>query len=285
MAKPNRGKIRIATCQFSESYQPRRNAAIIRRYIAAAKKRSADVVHFHECAMSGYGGRITRLDYDWAALREATESILEEARRCKVWVVLGSSHPLTPPHKPHNSLYLISPAGKIVDRYDKRFCTSAELSCYTPGDHFTVFTINRIKCALLICYDIRFPELYCELYKLGVKVIFQSFHNAAGQCNDENIHQHIMRQTLQAHCGVNAMWASGTNSSAYYSRWPGVFITPDGMIDAQLHRNKPGLMVNTADTSKDYYNASGRYRKLAMRGILHSGRCVKDPRSASHKCL
>jgi hypothetical protein len=31
--------------------------------------------------------------------------------------VLGSAHPLTPPHRPHNSLYVISDQGHVVNRY------------------------------------------------------------------------------------------------------------------------------------------------------------------------
>ncbi len=283
MPKRSRAKIRVATCQFSESYHPRRNAAIVRRYIAAAKKRRADVVHFHECCLSGYAGKINDPDYDWDALREATESVLAEAKRRKVWVILGCSHPLAPPHKPHNSLYVISPAGKIVDRYDKRFCTSGDLKSYSPGDHFVVFKINGIKCSALICYDVRFPELYRELYKLGVKVLFQSFHNAGGKPGD-HIHEHIMRQTLQGHAGVNAFWASANNSSAYYSRWSSVFITPDGKIVARLKRNRPGMMVNTVDTGFDYYDASADFRDDAIGGKLNAGKCVKDRRSADRTC-
>lgn len=48
-------------------------------------------------------------------------------------MVLGSAHRLTPPHWPHNSLYVIYDAGRITDRYDKRFCSYTETTqFYTP---------------------------------------------------------------------------------------------------------------------------------------------------------
>jgi len=271
------GKLRIATCQFSECWQPRRNAAIIRRYIRQAKRRRADVVHFHECALSGYKGAIASADYDWPALHEAMESVLAEAKRRRIWVILGSSHPLTPPHKPHNSLYLISPAGRVVDRYDKRFCMSGELDFYTPGDHYVTFRIRGVKCTLLICYDLRFPELYADLYRMGVRVVFQSFHN--GRMDGPGIHEHIMTQTLQGHAGINAMWISAPNSSAHYSRWGSVFIGPDGRIAGRLPRNRAGVMVNAVDLRGKFYDAGSTFRSLALRGILHTGRCVSDSRS------
>ena len=283
--KSSTNKLRVATCQFSESFQPRRNAAIVCRYIAQAKRQRADVVHFHEACLSGYGAPILEPEYDWDALHDAIQSVMDEARRRKIWVVIGSSHPLTPPHKPHNCLYLISPEGKIVDRYDKRFCTAGDLNWYSPGDHFVTFEINGVKCCLLICYDVRFPELYREVHKLGVQMLFQSFHNGGGDPKQDNVHEHIMRQTLQGHCGVNYLWASATNSSKYYSRWPSCFITPDGVIADTTQRNRAGLIVNTVDAGHEFYDASADFRKDAIRGKLNSGKTVKDPRSRNRTCF
>ncbi|MDY7010226.1 MAG: carbon-nitrogen hydrolase family protein [Planctomycetota bacterium] len=280
------GKIRIATCQFAESFNPRRNAAIIRRYMIKSKAGRVDLVHFHEACMSGYLTMKHAPAPDeayWRALRESTESICTEAARLRLWVVLGSAHPLTPPHKPTNCLYLIGPDGRVRNRYDKRFCTPGDLKAYTPGDRFVIFTLNGVRCALLICYDLRFPELYRKLKKRRVQAIFQSFHN--GYMPGPGIHEHIMRQTVQAQAGFNYFWISAANSSGYYSRWPGVFITPDGAIAATLQRNRAGMMINAIETSQKFYDAGHGFWKLAARGVLHSGKLIKDPRQNNHKCL
>ena len=228
-----------------------------------------------------YCGKIASDDYNWDTLRSQTELIADEAKRSGLWVVLGSSHRLTPPHKPHNSLYVISPKGEITDRYDKRFCMRGELDFYSPGDHFVTFRINGITCGLLICFDLRFPEIYRELLKLGVRVLFQSFHN--GRMDGPGIHEHIMPQTLQAHAACNSMWISAPNSSAYYSRWGSVFITPDGRITGRLTRNRAGMMVNTIDLSEKFYDPVTPYRHLAMKGTYHTGKLVHDPRSRNRK--
>ena len=280
------GKIRVAVCQFAESFSPRRNAAVIRRYLKAARQRRAELVHFHEACLTGYLARKGAPPLDesyWRPLRDSAESICAEAARLKLWVVLGSAHPLTPPHKPTNCLYLIGPDGRIRDRYDKRFCTGGDLRAYTPGDRFVTFTVNGVKCSLLICYDLRFPELYCELHKLGVKAIFQSFHN--GYADGPGIHNKIMRQTVQAHAGINYFWISANNSSGYYSRWPSILIRPDGSIARSLKQNRAGMMVETIDTTRRLYDASRDFRERAMRGVLHSGKLVNDSRQSTRKSL
>jgi predicted amidohydrolase len=280
------GKIRVAVCQFAESFSPRRNAAIVRRYMAAAKKRRAELVHFHEACLSGYLARKGAPSPDepyWQAMRESVESIAADARRLGLWVVLGSAHRLTPPHRPTNCLYLISPDGRIRDRYDKRFCTRGDLTAYTPGDHFVTFRASGVTCALLICFDVRFPELYRRLSALGVRAIFQSFHN--GYTDGPGIHNVIMRRTVQAHAGINYFWISANNSSGYYSRWPSILVRPDGSIASSLKQNRAGMMVETIDITRDFYDASRDFRAGAIRGVLHTGTLVRDPRQADRNGL
>lgn len=283
MADRTRHGFRVAVCQFAESYRPRRNGMMIRRYIRQAADAGADVVHFHECALSGYGRGIARNDFDWLALSDETAKVAETARQCGIWVVLGSSHQLTGTKKPHNSLYLIDPQGRVVDRYDKRFCTDGDLKYYSPGNACRVFEIQGVRCSMLICYDIRFPELYRELVRKQVTFVFHSFHNAHGK--GPGIWGDIMPQTLQAHAGINHMWISAPNSSAPYCQWGSVFINPDGRIAGRLPRHRAGWMMHDVNPRMDFYDASGPYRQRAMRGVLHSGRPVNDPRSKNRRCL
>jgi predicted amidohydrolase len=272
--------LRIATCQFAVSRSIKRNSLSIRRYIDRASAGGADIVHFSECALSGYVGTdFPNFDnYDWDLLNEETLKIMALAAKKNIWVVLGSTHRLTGPHKPHNSLYLINPEGKIADRYDKRFCTPGDLKRLTPGNRFVNFEVNDVKCSLLICFDLRFPELYRELYKQGVNCVLQSFYNAKQP--GPSIHTHIMRQTMQCHAACNHFWVSMANSSGYFSPYPSCFIQPDGKITGQLKFNRPGLMINTVDLSRKFYDPMKEFRQDVIEGKLDN--CIEkidDPRS------
>jgi len=281
--QPN-GKLRIAACQFPVNEEISENANWIKKQMRTAKVNGAELVHFPECALSGYGGadwkNIEQLD--WELLRKETRSIMDLAKELKMWVILGSSHQLSGNNKPHNSLYVIDPRGKIIDRYDKRFCTTGDLKYYSPGDHFVVFEIHGIQCGLLICYDVRFPELYREYRKLGVDVVFQSFYNARHVQNC--IHPKIMPVSAQVRAATNAFFMSLTNSSAPYS-WPCHFIQPDGLIEQKLPRNEPGILYADIDINKKYYDASKPYRMDAINGKLHSGTTIIDERSIDRRSL
>ena len=273
--KNGNGKIRIASCQFPVSADVKENFRFIEAQITDAKLRKADVVHFPECALSGYPGTdmMSLEKFDWNELHRMTDSVMSLAKKLNVWVIIGSLHKLSGTNKPHNSLYVISPEGKIIDRYDKRFCTGTDLEYCSPGDHFVTFSIKGVKCGLLICYDVRFPELYREYRKLGCDVLFQSFYNARQMKG--GIHPVIMPVSAQAHAATNYFYISLTNSSAPES-WPCHFITPDGLIQNKLTPNLPGILISDADISEEYYDASKEYRQDAMNGKLNSGKTVHD---------
>lgn len=276
------GKLRVATCQFPVSADVAANSAWICRQLREAKRQEADIAHFPEVALSGYAGvdHENLEQFDWDAQRGEFETILALARDLRIWVILGAAHQLTGANRPHNSLYVIDDEGRVVDRYDKRFCTGGDLRHYSPGDHFVTFDVNNVRCGLMICYDIRFPELYRQYRKLGVEVMFHSFYNARQKPG--SIHPKIMPPTAQARAATNAMFLSVNNSCAPHS-WPSLFITPDGLIAKELPLDQPGVMVNLADTSKHYYDASGPYRLDCINGKWNSGEVVVDDRSRNRQ--
>jgi len=262
------------------------NCAHICSFMRRASEEGADIVHFSECALSGYAGTDFEsfAGYDWDGLRVQTEKVMALAGELGLWAAVGSSHRLNEPNKPHNCLYLIGPDGKIRDRYDKRFCTKMDLDNYTPGNRFVSFELNGVRCSLLICFDLRFPEIYRALYKEGVQCVLQSFYNA--RQNGPSVHSDIMRQTMQCRAATNYMWISMTNSSAWYCPYPSCFIRPDGKIVAQLQLHREGMMVNTVDLDKSYYDPMAEFRDMVIGGRLSNGpEEIDDPRSRDTKNL
>lgn len=290
-------RLRVATCQFSVEPDVARNRRAALGQIAAAAEEGADLVHFSECALSGYAGvDIASVDeIDWAALHAATREIMAAAKKHRMWVVLGSTHRLDDRTKPHNSLYVIDARGEIVDRYDKRFCTGTDgrkptldLCHYTPGDRAVTFKVKGVVCGLGICYDYRFPELFRQLKSLGVEVLLQSFHNARTSVVADqkyNIWRTIVPATMQCRAAENHFWVSANNSTTKPSRWGSFVVRPDGAIVGRLPVHRPGVLVTDMEIRSDYFDAPGPWREAAMGGTLHSGQLVAHPRTSDVTCL
>ncbi len=290
--------LRVATCQFAIEADIRHNRRWILKQIEKAADQGADLVHFSECALSGYAGvdipDIAALD--WDRLTSATQDIQAAAKTRKVWVLLGSTHRLSNGHKPHNCVYVIDAQGNIADRYDKRFCTglnarrqpTLDLAHYSPGNRFVTFRVKGVTCGVLICYDYRFPELYRHYRKLGVNVLLQSFHNARSSVVADpkyNIWKTIVPATMACRAAENHFWVSANNSTARPSRWPSFAVRPDGQVVGRLTLHKPGVLITDMVLDPSFFDAPGPWRDAAMNGKLHSGELVDDPRSANVTCL
>jgi deaminated glutathione amidase len=135
----------VATCQFPVSADIDANLRRIRKQMTVAAQRGARVAHFPEGALSGYAGTdfATFDGFGWDELDHATDAVREHARRLGIWTVLGSAHRFSDVSKPHNSLYVISDSGQIEERYDKRFCGLPDLDHYSPGNHFSTWTVDQ----------------------------------------------------------------------------------------------------------------------------------------------
>jgi predicted amidohydrolase len=304
-------KIGVATCQFPVSRDIRDNFDFVRSLMQEAKVRNADVAHFPEACLSGYVGNdlATNEHIDWDLLTTTIRKVMSLAASLELWVILGSAHRLTPPHKPHNSLYFISDRGQIVDRYDKRFlsgdpaCTTGDLAHYSPGNHFSVIDVKGVRCGALICVDCRYPELYRGYKRLGVQLMFHSYNSAHVSQNkwmeieaDVGVENHPLNPAttlpgitqpamMLAAAGSNHMWISCANSSANRACWPSFFVRPDGLITGRLGLNDAGAIISMVDTQARYYDSTASWRERAMNGILHSGELAIDARSDSRTTI
>jgi predicted amidohydrolase len=304
-------RLTVATCQFPVTGDPKRNAHWVARQMRSAKARGAHVAHFPECAFSGYAGPdlASYAGYDWDALRAGCEHVLALARELRLWLVVGSVHRLTGKHKPHNSLYVVDDRGALVERYEKRFCAgdrrsrTGDLAHFTPGNHLTVFDLRGVRCGAQICHDYRYPELYRESQRAGVELMFHSFHaGGLSAATYRAMRAQVGRSFERINTGAtlpeitmpaamitaaadNHVWISCANSSRKNSCWGAFSVRPDGVIAGRLRKQVPGVLVTEIDSRTRYYDSTAAWRDRAVAGQLHSGRLVRDPRSADRRRL
>ena len=76
--------------------------------------------------------------------------------------------------KVYNTACVFDRAGNCVAEYDKThlFTPMGEHAYFTPGDHVCRFRLDGHDCGLVICYDIRFPELTRTLAVQEMDMLF-----------------------------------------------------------------------------------------------------------------
>lgn len=73
-----------------------------------------------------------------------------------------------------NTAYVFDRKGEVIAEYDKThlFTYAREHEYFRPGDHTCRFTLDGKSCGLIICYDLRFPELTRSMALEGMDLLF-----------------------------------------------------------------------------------------------------------------
>jgi predicted amidohydrolase len=275
-------RLRIGIAQSLITPDVRINGAHIRALLRRACDAGARLVHFPECALSGYTKSQIRdwARVDWAALREELGETIALAGALGVWVVLGSAHRLTAPHRPHNSLYVISDAGRLVARYDKRRCSHTEVTrFFTPGVEPLVFAVDGFSFGCALCIELCFPELFLEYERLAVDCLLFSSYS-------EDLTYGVV---AQAHAATNNYWVSFSVPAQCAHAVPASLIGPDGSVVARgAHVAGVDLVVADLDRTAPEFDVAltkaRPWRATARQGAIYASRWVDDPRSRDRSC-
>ena len=74
----------------------------------------------------------------------------------------------------YNTCYVVNRKGELVGEYDKMhlFSPMDEHKYFSHGKSICTFNIDETPCGVIICYDLRFPELTRMLALSGAQVLF-----------------------------------------------------------------------------------------------------------------
>lgn len=272
---------RIAIAQLPITGDAHRNGREVRAAMHEAAKGGARLVQFPEGMLSGYA-KAPILDWaevNWADVRTELASIMKLAAELKIWVVLGSAHPLTPPNWPHNSLYIISDEGALINRYDKRRVSHTEVTrFYTPGSEATVFEIDGYRFGCIICVEINFPELLIEYGKLGVDCMLFSAYPVDA----------IFSVKARAYAAIHNYWVSLATPAETATFISSALIGPDGEIINKIE-SEQGVIFGELDRNAGQFdiplNKAKPWRASIATDPRYQTKQLNDPRSVNRTCV
>ena len=153
--------------------KPSENLTRVKELVASAAESGADVVVLPETWNVGFFPRegLTELaDPDGEITRRELGAL---ARELRVNLVAGSAATLRD-GKVFNTAYVFDRDGECVGRYDKThlFSPMGEDVFFEKGSDLCTFSLDGVQCGLILCYDIRFPELTRSLALKGIEILF-----------------------------------------------------------------------------------------------------------------
>jgi predicted amidohydrolase len=289
--------VRLAVAQTTVPEDPtdpgtlRESGAQIRQFMRDAAACGARLAQFPEGAitypgkhvMSSAGpGILAEADWsriDWDIMREEAQRVAALSGQLGIWTVLGSLHPLTPPSRPHNSLYVITPDGRLLTRYDKRYLSNTEISwMYTPGTEPVTFQADGLTFGCAICIEVNFPEIFAAYEQMNVDCMLLSV----------TVEDAIRPAIAQAYAALHCYWV-GYSCAAQHSRTVQAgIVAPGGRWLARCPGNgQPALAIADLDPTTDDEDITVAlrharpWRRTARAGIYDARRARHDPRSSN----
>ncbi|MBE6969239.1 MAG: carbon-nitrogen family hydrolase [Ruminococcaceae bacterium] len=157
----------------SRLFEPEWNYPNARRLLREAASERPDVIVLPEFWNTGFYPRKTLLECCDRNGERTKREIGALAAEFAVNIVAGSVVSRREDGL-YNTAYVFDRKGCCIAAYDKRhlYPLSHEDAYFTPGDHLSTFRLDGVLCGIMLCYDIRFPELSRSLAEQGVKVLF-----------------------------------------------------------------------------------------------------------------
>lgn len=182
-----------------------------------------------------------------------------QARAHKIWIV-GGTIPIACDHanKIRAACLVYNDQGERVGRYDKIHLFDVSLSeketykeseTTEPGDQIIVIDTPFGKLGLAVCYDIRFPELFRQLFDKGAEMIAlpAAFTVPTGEAHWELL---ARARAIETFSYIIGACQGGTHANGRQTFGNSLIIAPWGNITAKQNGIEEGIAYAEIDLDK-----------------------------------
>lgn len=251
--------IDIAVAQFPVTLDIQHNLAMILSILSQAKPNS--LVILPEGALSGYAENPEFLNaIDLQILAIALQELQVATTQAHVHLIFGSC--LYEHGKWYNAgIYYGARQEQFV--YRKVNLAINERTTFTAGSQLSLVDLNincrNVKVGIQLCREIRFPEQWQYLARLGAEV-FVYLTNAVGDAAQAP----IWRSHLISRAAENQRFVLCANNAHIAQKCPSMIISPTGLVEWEVRSPKLEVKQHTIDISKisDWYLSQSRFDLL-----------------------
>lgn len=250
-------RLKIGAFQFAGSGNIAENLAAIERGIKLAAKENVRLLLTQECALCGYPpievALLEKIDQD--EQQRALETVVTLAQKQNMFILLG----LVTFQETHafNSVVLINPEGDQSKPYHKRALWGWDTENFIPSDSSDgIFMVDNIRVGVRICYEVRFPEYFRELFCQQVDLAAVSFVDVGTPAQSPKIE--IIKSHLISRAAENALFVLSANSTSQQQLAPTCLINPDGQLLGMAPLNQEALLTGEIEITPPNFGRQGR---------------------------
>jgi predicted amidohydrolase len=250
--------MKIGVFQFSATDDLNKNHTKIVSAITKAAEKQVRLLVFQECATCGYPPieRANVEDIDFISLEKNFKELYRLASEHNMYIAIGTITKRDGEY--FNSIQLINPDGELLGTYDKRalWGWDTTLSNFNRGSDKGIYVIDGINIGFRICFEIRFPEYFRELYMENTKLCFVIFNDIESTENQNRYD--LIKAHLQTRAVENIMTIVSVNSISKCQTAPTAVINHNGEVVLEAPKNQEYLLVYDYSVPEITFGMEGR---------------------------
>ncbi len=247
--------MKVALLQLNVTEDKELNINNVKKFFLDIVKKDVDVVVLPEMFNTKYEAKYM-LENAEDEKGDTITLIKELAKENKVNVIAGSI-PLKVDDKIYNTCFVIDRFGNVLHKYNKRHiftvniegkARSDEGSVITAGNESVFFELEGFKCSVIICYDIRFFDVFSRFDEENVEVLFMpgAFNDYTGKA-----HWEVLARARSIDYQMYSVLVSpaATNEGRFKIYGHSMFVDPFGEVVCDLGRDE-GYTIIDIDKNK-----------------------------------
>lgn len=246
--------MKLALLQLQSTEDVEKNIRSIHALLKETKKNGAEFALLPENAfrMRGPGEAVN--PGNWSERdHPGIVAVRDWAKEWNLWILAGSvAVKAKGIAKPVNRSLLIAPDGKIKARYDKIHLfdvtlpggeSHRESASFAAGTKAVCASTPWGKLGMTVCYDVRFPNLYRKLARMGASMIAvpSAFTQVTGEAH---WHTLLRARAIENGCYILAPAMCGTHAGGRKTYGHSLVVSPWGEVLADGGESSGITVVN-----------------------------------------
>jgi len=248
--------LRIGAYQFSVIGNVNDNMETIKKAIVLAADKGVRLLIFPECSLTGYPPISIQSceNIDLTHVEQCFYELQKLSIEYDMFIIIGS---ITMDNgKYYNSAMIFSPDGCKITPYHKRALWGWDRENFTIGNNMGILKIDEFKVGIRICFEVRFPEYFRELYKSDTDFNIVIFYDVSN--NDDIERYELIKSHLQTRAVENVSTIVSVNTIKPYQTAPTAVFDRSGKVKIELERNIESLLVYDFESSEMNFGEQGR---------------------------
>ncbi len=247
--------MKIGAYQFPVTGNITENLSRILGAVEQAARSGVELLIFPECAVTGYPPlEIPSPDsVDEALAEEAHRQLSDAAVQHHIFLLAGTI--LRRDASFYNAALFFAPDGSVTE-YDKRALWGWDRENFTPGSQTGIVQAGPLKLGIRICFEVRFPEFFRELYRAKTDLNIILFHDVSDHADPDRyalIRGHVQTRAVENACPVFTVNTSGPHQTA-----PTALFDASGRVLSEAEPGRETLLICDFEKKEPDFGELGR---------------------------